>query len=73
MLPHDGSKILLSTRSLWRSALCVGTGFSSIPCLPIRRAKKNVLQYFGDNTTVEAINTLIPVRLHLLKMHPLVY
>lgn len=72
MLPHDGSKILLRTRSLW-SAFCVGAGFSSVPCPPIRRAKRNVLKYFGDNTTVEANNTLISVRLHLLKMHPLVY
>lgn len=72
MLPHDGSKILLRTRSLW-SPSGVGTGFYSIRCPSIKRAKRNVFKYFGDNTTVDANNALIPIRLHLLKMHALVY
>lgn len=52
----------------------LGLASLSSPALhSIRRAKRNVSKYFGDNTTVETINTLIPVRLHLLKMHPVVY
>lgn len=39
----------------------------------LRRAKRDVLKDSADNGTVGAVNVLIPVKLHLLKMHPLVY
>jgi len=47
--------------------------FSSVPHPFIRRAERGGLKGSGDNGTVGAVNALIPVKLHLLKMHPAVY
>lgn len=70
MLPHDGSKILLRNGS-FGGLVAFGAGVYSLPP-PFRwRTQEDLLRLEIMVQWVLA-NALIPVKMHLVKMHPLV-